>query len=135
MGFFKPNVSTGGSSGSVESVNISHLQPKEDSTLNTASKNIVLAINEVNNKTNNLDREISGLKQTTSTLNNKTSTLEDKTSKLDASVKTLDTNVSSLNTNIDTLKATVREVDVHVKNLVHVLTESEIDIIINNALR
>ena len=34
MGFFKPNVSTGGSSGSVESVDISHLQPKEDSTLN-----------------------------------------------------------------------------------------------------
>ena len=128
MGFFKPNVSTGGSSGSVESVDISHLQPKEDSTLNTASKNIVLAINEVNNKTNNLDREISGLKQTISTLNNKTSTLEDKTSKLDASIKTL-------NTNMNTLETTVREVDVHVKNLVHVLTESEIDAIINNALR
>lgn len=114
MGFFKPNVSTGGSSGSVESVDISHLQPKEDNTLNTASKNIVLAINEVNNKTNNLDREISGLKQTTSTLNN---------------------NMNDLSSNMDTLEATVREVDVHVKNLVHVLTESEIDTIINNALR
>ena len=135
MGFFKPNVSTGGSSGSVESVDISHLQPKEDSTLNTTSKNIVLAINEVNDKTNNLDREISELKQTTSTLENKTSTLEDKTSELDASVRTLDTNVSSLNTNMDTLETTVREVDAHVKNLVHVLTESEIDTIINNALR
>ena len=29
MGFFKPNVSTGGSSDSVESVDISHLQPKD----------------------------------------------------------------------------------------------------------
>ena len=36
---------------------------------------------------------------------------------------------------MNTLEVTVREVDVHVKNLVYVLTESEIDAIINNALR
>ena len=48
---------------------------------------------------------------------------------------TLNNSINDLSSNMNTLEATVREVDVHVKNLVHVLTESEIDTIINNALR
>lgn len=43
--------------------------------------------------------------------------------------------MNDLSSNMDTLEATIREVDIHVKNLVHILTESEIDTIINNALR
>lgn len=43
--------------------------------------------------------------------------------------------MNDLSSNMNTLETTVREVDVHVKNLVHVLTESEIDAIINNVLK